>query len=118
MRHKNYKYKVGSTTSHRLSLLRNLSSDLLEHGKIKTTHAKCMALRGYVEKLITLAKEDSVANRRQAFRKLNNKKSVARLFTDVAPKFKERPGGYTKVLKLAENRYGDNAEMSYICLVD
>ena len=70
MRHKNYKYKVGSTTSHRLSLMRNLSSDLIEYGKIKTTHAKCMAVRGYVEKLITLAKADTVANRRLAFKKL------------------------------------------------
>ncbi len=118
MRHKNYKYKVGSTTSHRLSLMRNLSSDLIEHGKIKTTHAKCMAVRGYVEKLITLAKNDTVANRRLAFQKLNNKNSVTKLFADVGPKFKQRPGGYTRVLKLAENRYGDNAKMSYICLVE
>jgi large subunit ribosomal protein L17 len=118
MRHKNYKYKVGSTTSHRLSLMRNLSSDLIEHGKIKTTHAKCMAVRGYVEKLITLAKDDTVANRRLAFQKLNNKNSVTKLFAEVGPKFKQRPGGYTRVLKLAENRYGDNAKMSYICLVE
>ena len=118
MRHKNYKYKVGSTTSHRLSLMRNLSTDLIEHGKIKTTHAKCMAVRGYVEKLITLAKDDTVANRRLAFQKLNNKNSVTKLFAEVGPKFKQRPGGYTRVLKLAENRYGDNAKMSYICLVE
>ncbi len=118
MRHQKRKYRIGTSPSHRRSLLRNLAIEVIDHGKIKTTHAKCMAVRGVVEKLITLAKTDSVANRRLAFSKLNNKDAVQKLFNDVAPKFKERPGGYTRVLKFADGRVGDNAKMSLIALVD
>lgn len=118
MRHQKHKYKVASCPSHRVSLMRNLAVEIIDHGKIKTTHAKCKAIQGYVEKLITLAKVDSVANRRQASKKLNNKLAVQKLFAEVAPKFKERPGGYTRIMKLADGRVGDNAKVSYIALVD
>ena len=118
MRHKIKKYSIGSSPSHRKSLLRNLAVEVIDHGRIKTTHTKCQAVRPFVEKLITIAKEDTVANRRLAFSKLNNKQAVAKLFTEVAPKFKERNGGYTRILKLADTRVGDGSSMSFISLVD
>lgn len=118
MRHARRKYKIGTTPSHRKALVKNLMNEIIDHGKIKTTHAKCKAVQGYVEKLVTLAKEDTVANRRTAFSKLNNKATVQKLFTEVAPKFKERPGGYTRIMKLADGRVGDNAKMSYIAFVE
>jgi large subunit ribosomal protein L17 len=98
--------------------MKNLAIEVIEHGKIKTTHTKCMAVRIFVEKLITLAKEDTVANRRTAYSKLNNRNAVNFLFENVAPKFKTRNGGYTRVIKTADGRVGDNAKMSYIALVD
>ena len=118
MRHQKRKYNIGTDPAHRRSLMRNLAAEVIDHGKIKTTHVKCMALRSYVEKLITLAKVDSVANRRQAAKKLGNKLAVQKLFSEVAPRFKERAGGYTRIMKLADGRVGDNAPMSYIALVD
>lgn len=118
MRHQNRKYRIGTTPSHRKSLMRNLAIEVIEHKKIKTTQVKCRAIRPYVEKLITLAKNDTVANRRLAFKRLNNKGAVKELFEVVAPKFKERAGGYTRVLKLADARVGDNSKMGLIALVD
>ena len=118
MRHKLRKYRIGSSPSHRKSLMRNLAIEVIDHGRMKTTHTKCKAVQPVVEKLITIAKDDSVANRRLAFSKLNNKLAVKKLFEEVAPKFKERKGGYTRVLKMADGRVGDNAPMSYIMLVD
>lgn len=118
MRHKLRKYRIGSSPSHRKSLMRNLAIEVIDHGKMKTTHTKCKAVQPFVEKLITIAKDDSIANRRLAFSKLNNKLAVKKLFEEVAPKFKERKGGYTRVLKMADGRVGDNAPMSYIMLVD
>lgn len=118
MRHQKHKYKLGVSPSHRKSMIKNLASELIDHGKIKTTHTRCLAVRGYVEKLVTLAKNDTVANRRLAFKKLNNKDAVKTLFTEVAPKFVNRPGGYTRVLKLADNRLGDNAKQSIIAFVE
>lgn len=118
MRHGNHKYKLGVAPAHRASMMKNLAIEVIEHGKIKTTHTRCMAAKIFVEKLITLAKVDSVANRRLAFSKLNNKNAVTVLFNNVAPKFKERNGGYTRVIKTADGRVGDNAKMSYIALVD
>lgn len=117
MRHGNHKYKLGVKPAHRQAIIRNLAIEVFEHGTIKTTHARCMALRGYVEKLITLAKVDSVHNRRLAYSKLNNDAAVANLFT-LAPKFAKRNGGYTRVVKIAEGRVGDNAKVSYFSLVD
>ncbi|MFZ9000205.1 MAG: 50S ribosomal protein L17 [Bacteriovoracaceae bacterium] len=119
MRHQKRKYRIGTTPAHRRSLLCNLATEIIDHGKIKTTHTKCRALRPYVERLITLAKEDTVANRRLAYARLNNNRSaVTKLFNEIAPKFKDRAGGYTRTLKLPEGRVGDNAPMSYISLVD
>ncbi|MBT3584263.1 MAG: 50S ribosomal protein L17 [Halobacteriovoraceae bacterium] len=118
MRHNKRKYRIGTSPAHRRSLLRNLAIEVIDHGKIKTTHAKCKAIQPYVEKLITISKEDSVANRRLALSKLGNAKAVRTLFTEVGPKYKERDGGYTRILKLADGRVGDNAKMSFIALVD
>ncbi|MDD0854481.1 50S ribosomal protein L17 [Halobacteriovorax sp. GB3] len=118
MRHQKHKYKLGVSPSHRGSMIKNLAVEVIDHGKIKTTITRAKAVRGYVEKLITLAKNDTVANRRQAFKKLNNKDAVKTLFENVAPKFKERNGGYTRIMKMADTRVGDNAKMAYIALVD
>jgi large subunit ribosomal protein L17 len=117
MRHQKHKYKLNCSPSHRKSLVKGLSAEVIDHGKIKTTSARCKALRPVVEKLITLAKVDSVANRRLAFRKLNNDKAVKKLFTEVAPKYVDRKGGYTRITKFAEARLGDGAELSYLSLV-
>lgn len=118
MRHSKHKYKLGVVPSHRKSLMRNLAISMIEHGKIKTTQTKCKALRPYVEKLVTIAREDSVQNRRLAFSKLNNKEAVAKLFNDVGPKFKERNGGYTRIVKLADGRVGDASKMGFISFVE
>lgn len=118
MRHGNHKYKLGVSPSHRAAMVRNLAIEIIQHGKIKTTHARCLATRIFVEKLVTLAKVDTVANRRLAFSRLNNKDAVSDLFSKVAPKFQTRPGGYTRIIKTADGRVGDNAKLSYIALVD
>jgi large subunit ribosomal protein L17 len=118
MRHGNYKYKLGVSPSHRKALLRNLASELITHGKIKTTETKAKALRSYVEKLVTIAKVDTVANRRLAFTKMSNRDAVNTLFTAVAPRFVKRPGGYTRMMKLSEPRLGDGAKEVYIAFVE
>jgi len=118
MRHQKRKFRIGTNPAHRKSLLRNLATEVIDHGKIKTTHAKAKAVRSYVEKLVTLAKVDTVSNRRLARTRLATGASVRALFNDVAPKFKERQGGYTRILKLPDGRVGDNAQVSYIALVD
>lgn len=118
MRHQRRKYKIGVDPEHRKSLVKNLATEIINHGKIKTTHTKCKAIQPFVEKLITLAKNDTVFNRRLAARKLNNKEMVQKLFNNLGPKFKERNGGYTRILKLPEGRIGDGAKMSYIAFVD
>lgn len=118
MRHSKHKYKLGVTPSHRKALMRNLAISMIEHGKIKTSQTKCKALKPYVEKLVTMAKEDSVQNRRLAFSKLNNKQAVTKLFSEVGPKFKERNGGYTRIVKLADGRVGDATKMGFISFVE
>lgn len=118
MRHAKHKYKLGVDPSHRKSMMRNLAVEIIDHGKIKTTQTRAKALRIFVEKLVTLAKVDSVHNRRQALSKLNNKDAVSKLFVNVAPKFKERNGGYTRIIKLADRRLGDASQMGYISFVD
>ena len=117
MRHRKKKYRIGTSSSHRKAILKGLMVALLTHEKIKTTHPKCKAVQPYIEKLITLAKTDSVSHRRQAFSTLGSKEIVKKLFADIAPKYKERNGGYTRVLKMAEGRMGDNAPLSYIAFV-
>ena len=118
MRHQNKKYRIGKSPAHRKSLLRNLASEIIDHGKIKSTHTKCKAVQPFVEKLVTLAKVDSVANRRLVYSKLDNRHAVNKLFTEIGPRFKERNGGYTRILKHPEGRVGDNAPVSFISFVD
>jgi large subunit ribosomal protein L17 len=118
MRHGKHKFKLGVTPSHRKALIRNLACEVIDHGKIKTTQTKARAIKPVVEKLVTLAKVDSVHNRRLAYAKLNNKQIVNKLFTEVAPKFVERNGGYTRIVKLADRRLGDASAMGYISFVE
>ncbi len=118
MRHAKHKYKLGVTPSHRKSIIRNLAIEIIDHGKIKTTQTRAKAVRIYVEKLVTLARVDSVHNRRLALSKLDNRDAVTKLFNDVAPKFKERNGGYTRIVKLADKRLGDASKMGYISFVE
>lgn len=118
MRHGNHRYTIGSSPSHRKSLMRNLAVEVIDHGKIKTTHVKAKSVQPWLEKLVTIAKTDSVANRRLAYSKLNNRDAVNKLFTEVAPKFKTRNGGYTRVLKSSDSRVGDGAPVSYIMFVE
>ncbi len=117
MRHRKKFNHLGRKSSHRKAMLANMAASLILHKRIKTTVAKAKALRMYVEPLITKSKDDSTAQRRVVFGYLNNKYAVSELFREVAGKVGERPGGYTRILKLG-NRLGDNAEMCYIELVD
>ena len=117
MRHRKSGRKLGRNSSHRKAMFRNMSASLLRHETIKTTLPKAKELRRVVEPLITLAKEDGVANRRLAFDRLRDKEVVAKLFTDLGPRFKERPGGYLRILKTGP-RPGDAAPMAIVQLVD
>jgi large subunit ribosomal protein L17 len=117
MRHGHGLRKLNRTTSHRLAMLRNMMNSLIEHETIKTTLPKAKELRRVVEPMITLAKEATVANRRLAFDRLRNRDSVTKLFNDLGPRFKSRPGGYTRILKMGF-RVGDNAPMALVQLVE
>ena len=117
MRHNKIGRRLGRASDHRQAMFRNMSASLFEHEVIKTTLPKAKELRRVAEPLITLAKEDSVANRRLAFSRVRDKAAVSKLFSDLGPRYKERPGGYTRILK-AGYRDGDNAPMAYIELVD
>lgn len=117
MRHQKKGYKLGRTNTHRKATLAALANALIAHKRITTTQAKAKALRMYVEPLINRAKEDTTNNRRQVFRHLQSKESVKTLFGEIAGKIAERPGGYTRVVKLGQ-RAGDSAEMAVIELVD
>lgn len=117
MRHNKSINHLSRTSSHRKAMLSNMASSLIMHKRIKTTVAKAKALRGYVEPLITKAKEDTTHNRRVVFSYLEDKNSVSELFREVIVKVGDRPGGYTRILKVG-NRLGDNAEMCIIELVD
>lgn len=117
MRHRHSGRRLNRNSSHRKAMFRNMTSSLLEHELIKTTLPKAKELRGFAEPLITLAKRDSVANRRLAFDRLRNKASVGKLFTELGPRYKERPGGYIRILKCGY-RPGDRAPMAYVELVD
>jgi large subunit ribosomal protein L17 len=98
-------------------MFRNMTASLVEHELIKTTLPKAKELRSFAEPLITLAKEDSVANRRLVFDRLRSKEAVGKLFADLGPRYQERPGGYLRILKCG-TRTGDNAPMAYVELVD
>jgi large subunit ribosomal protein L17 len=118
MRHGKKINHLGRTASHRDALLSNMASSLILHKRITTTVAKAKALRKYVEPIITKAKDDTTHSRRVAFSYLQNKGSVTELFTTVAEKVANRPGGYTRILKLSNTRLGDNADMCIMELVD
>ncbi len=117
MRHRKAGRRLGRTSSHRKAMFRNMATSMLLHETIRTTVAKAKELRRVVEPLITLAKEDSVANRRLAFSRLRDKEVVGKLFKELGPRFKERPGGYLRILKTAP-RPGDNAPMAIVMLTD
>jgi len=117
MRHGHGLRKLNRTSEHRLAMLRNMSVSLLRHEAIKTTVPKAKELRRVVEPLITLAKVDSVANRRLAFARLRDRDIVTKLFTELGPRYKARPGGYSRILKMGF-RVGDNAPMAFVELVD
>ena len=117
MRHGHGLRKLNRTSSHRLAMLRNMMNSLIEHEVIKTTVPKAKELRRVVEPMITLAKEATVANRRLAFDRLRDRDSVTKLFDVLGPRFKARPGGYTRILKMGF-RVGDNARMALVELVD
>ena len=117
MRHGHGLRKLNRTSSHRLAMLRNMMNSLLTHEAIKTTVPKAKELRRVVEPMITLAKEPTLANRRLAFDRLRDRDVVTKLFNELGPRFKARPGGYTRILKMGF-RVGDNAPMALIELVD
>lgn len=117
MRHGKKINHLGRKTAHRHSMLANMACSLVEHKRINTTVAKAKALKQFVEPLVTKSKEDTTHNRRLVFAKLRQKEAVAELFRTVAPKVGDRPGGYTRIIKLG-NRLGDNADMAMIELVD
>ncbi len=117
MRHRVAHRKLGRTSEHRLSLLRNLAVALVTHERIRTTLAKAKELRPFAERLVTLGKKDSLHARRQALSIIPQKDAVAKLFNELSPRFAERPGGYTRILKLGP-RVGDGAEMAFIEFVD
>jgi large subunit ribosomal protein L17 len=118
MRHGKKINHLGRKTAHRQAMLSNLASSLILHKRITTTVAKAKALRKYVEPLLTKSKDDTTHSRRVVFSYLGNKESVKTLFGEVAPKIAERPGGYTRIIKLAATRLGDNAEVCLMELVD
>jgi len=117
MRHGKKINHLSRKTAHRSALLSNMACSLIEHKRINTTLAKAKALRKYVEPLITKSKDDTTHNRRVVFRYLRDKEASSVLFRDISPKIIDRPGGYTRIIKL-NNRLGDNAEMAMIELVD
>ena len=117
MRHGKKVNHLGRKTAHRKAMLANMASSLIEHKRINTTVAKAKALKQFIEPLVTKSKEDTTHNRRIVMSRLKQKDAVAELFRDVAAKVADRPGGYTRIIKLG-NRLGDNADMAMIELVD
>ena len=117
MRHQKSGRALGRTSSHRRAMYRNMAVSLIQHEQIRTTLPKAKELRRVVEPLITMAKEDGTSRRRLAFDRLRDKASVGKLFNDLGPRFKQRPGGYLRILKLGP-RAGDAAPMALVQLVD
>ena len=117
MRHRKSGRKLNRNSSHRKAMFQNMTCSLIEHELIKTTLPKAKELRRVAEPLITLAKTDSVANRRRAFSKLRNDAAVGKLFAELGPRYVDRPGGYLRLLKCGF-REGDKAQMAYVELVD
>ena len=117
MRHKYSGRKLNRTSSHRSAMFKNMMASLIEHEEIKTTVPKAKELRGFVQRLITISKVDTVAKRRIVFSRIRSKEAVAKLFNDLGPRFQKRPGGYLRVLKCGY-RAGDKAPMAIVQLVD
>ena len=117
MRHRHGLRKLNRTSSHREAMFKNMAASMIKHELIRTTLPKAKELRRVVEPLITLAKTDGVANRRLAFARLRDKVAVGKLFVELGPRYRERKGGYTRILKCGF-RVGDNAPMAYVELVD
>ena len=117
MRHRKSGRQLNRNSSHRQAMFKNMSVSLIEHEMIKTTLPKAKELRRHIEPLITLAKQDSVANRRLAFSRTGSKEAVGKLFNELGPRYVERPGGYVRILKCGF-RTGDNAPMAFVELVD
>ncbi|MFV8818489.1 50S ribosomal protein L17 [Haliea sp. E17] len=117
MRHRQSGRQLNRNSAHRKAMFRNMTVSLVEHELIKTTLPKAKELRSYAEPLITLAKNDSVANRRLAFDRVRNKEAVGKLFSELGPRYQARPGGYIRILKCGF-RAGDKAPMAYVELVD
>lgn len=117
MRHQKSGRKLNRNSSHRKAMFKNMAASLFDHELIRTTLPKAKELRRVAEPLITLAKEDSVANRRLAFARLRDDAAVAKLFRELGPRYQERPGGYVRILKCGF-RKGDAAPMAYVELVD
>lgn len=117
MRHRNLKGRLGRPAGHRTALMRNLSIALIRSGRIRTTGAKAKYLRGFIEKLVTLGRDGTMSNRRNVFSLLPHKESVKKLFGEIGPRFVQRPGGYTRVIK-EDPRPGDGAAMAFIEFVD
>lgn len=117
MRHRKTGRKLNRNSSHRKALFSNMASSLLKHELIKTTVPKAKELRGFVEPLITTAKVDTVAKRRQVFAKLRDRETVTKLFNELGPRYQSRPGGYMRIMKCGF-RKGDDAPMAYVELVD
>ena len=118
MRHRVAGYKLGRTAAHRKAMTQNMMNSLIEHERITTTVPKAKHLRPYIEKMITLAKNDTQANQRRAFAKLRDKDAVKKLFEVLAPRFAERQGGYCRILKLSKPRLGDAGEQAIIEFVE
>ena len=117
MRHGHGLRKLNRTSEHRLAMLRNMMNSLIEHEVIKTTVPKAKELRRVIEPMLTLGKEPTLSNKRLAFDRLRNRDNVAKLFTELGPRYQTRPGGYTRILKMGF-RVGDNAPMALVELVD
>ena len=118
MRHRVAGKKLGRTTSHRQAMTRNMTVSLIEHERIVTTVQKAKNVKPFVEKLVTLCKEPTQHNRRRAFSKVRSKEAVQKLFDVLGPRFKERPGGYCRILKLSRPRLGDNGERAILEFVE
>lgn len=118
MRHRVAGFKLGRTTSHRLAMTRNMAASLIEHERITTTVQKAKAVKPFIEKLVTAAKDPTVHNRRKAFARLRNRDAVSKLFDVLGPRFQDRPGGYCRILKLSKPRLGDNGRRAILEFVE
>lgn len=118
MRHRYSGKKLGRTHSHRKAMTQNMANSLIEHERVVTTIQKAKHVKPFVEKLVTLSKNDTTHNRRRAFALLRNADTVTKLFMDLGPRFQERPGGYCRILRLAKPRLGDNGQRVLLEFVD